>query len=119
MKDIEQFLRDNKPQEPAEGNFMIEVNSRLAAVEEIKRAVAEERRRGRSKMIATLAAGLLLGCIITAFVLLKPIAPGNLSTQFIARISLFLHGWARYIIMFLIAGGAIALGLAFLNPRRR
>ena len=118
MNDIEQFLKENKPLEPAEGNFMIEVNSRLEAVEAIKRAVAAERRRSRSLLLAALASGLLLGCIITIIILLHPVAPGSLGTQFIARLSMFLQGWARYIIMLLIASGAIALGLAFASPRR-
>lgn len=119
MNDIEQILRDNKPMEPAEGNFMIEVNARLTAVEEIKRAVAAERRHSRSRMLAALAAGVALGGIITALVLLHPVAPAMPGTEFIAKLSLFLHGWARYIIMLLIAGGAITLGLAFVSPKRR
>ncbi|MBO4417104.1 MAG: hypothetical protein J5801_03155 [Bacteroidales bacterium] len=118
MNDIEQFLKENKPLEPAEGNFMIEVNSRLEAVEAVKRAVSAERSRSRALLLAALASGLLLGCIITAIIMLHPVAPGSLGTQFIVRLSMFLQGWARYIIMLLIAGGAIALGLAFASPRR-
>ena len=118
MNDIEQFLRENRPLEPSEGNFLIEVNSRLEAVEKVKQAVAAERRRGRGLLLASLAAGLLVGSLITIIILLHPVAPGAIGTQFIARLSLFLQGWARYIIMFLIAGGAIALGLLFASPRR-
>ena len=118
MNDIEQFLRENRPQQPSEGNFMIEVNSRLEAVEAIKRAVSAERKRSRALLLAALAAGLLVGCLITVIILLHPVAPGSIGTQFIARLSIFLQGWARYIIMLLIAGGAIALGLAFASPRR-
>ena len=118
MNDIEQFLRENRPQQPSEGDFMIEVNSRLEAVERVKQAVSAERRRSRALLLAALAAGLLVGCLITIIILLHPVAPGSLGTQFIARLSMFLQGWARYIIMLLIAGGAIALGLAFASPRR-
>ena len=118
MNDIEQFLRENKPQQPSEEDFMIEVNSRLEAVEAIKRAVSAERKRSRTLLLAALAAGLLVGCLITVIILLHPVAPGSIGTQFIARLSIFLQGWARYIIMLLIAGGAIALGLAFASPRR-
>ena len=97
---------------------MIEVNSRLEAVEAVKRAVSAERSRSRALLLAALASGLLLGCIITAIIMLHPVAPGSLGTQFIVRLSMFLQGWARYIIMLLIAGGAIALGLAFASPSR-
>ena len=47
MKDIEQFLRENAPDTPAEGQFMIETNARLNAVEGIKKEVDGARHRGR------------------------------------------------------------------------
>ena len=69
MKDIEQYLRDNAPETPAEGQFLIETNARLNAVEGIKKTVDGERRRGRIALIVALAAGLVLGCLITLLVL--------------------------------------------------
>ena len=71
MKDIEQYLRDNAPETPAEGQFLIETNARLNAVEGIKKTVDGERRRGRIALIVALAAGLMLGCLITLLVLLE------------------------------------------------
>lgn len=118
MNDIEQFLRENRLQQPSEGDFMIEVNSRLEAVEMVKQAVSAERKRSRALLLAALAAGLLVGCFITVIILLHPVAPGSLGAQFIARLSMFLQGWARYIIMLLIAGIAIAIGLLFASPGR-
>ena len=47
MKDLEQFLRDNAPETPEEGQFLLETNARLDAVEGIKKTVDGERRRGR------------------------------------------------------------------------
>ena len=119
MNDIEQFLRDNKPQTPSEDNFIIEMNARLEAAESVRRVVAEQRRRNRSKLLAALVAGIALGCLFTAIVLLRPVSATAFNTEFMVRLSLFLHSWARYIIMLLIAVGAITLGLVFAVPRRR
>ena len=63
MKDIEQYLRDNAPETPSEGQFLIETNARLNAVEGIKKTVDGERRNGRIALIVALAAGLVLGCL--------------------------------------------------------
>ena len=54
MKDIEQYLRENAPETPEEGQFMIETNARLNAVEGIKATVDGERRRGRIALIVAL-----------------------------------------------------------------
>lgn len=72
MKDIEQYLRENAPETPKEGQFMIEMNARLNAVEGIKKTVDGERRNGRIALIVALAAGLVLGCVITLLVLFLP-----------------------------------------------
>lgn len=82
MKDIEQFLRENAPETPEEGQFMIETNARLNAVEGIKKTVDGERRNGRIALIVALAAGLVLGCVITLLVLLMPAQPAADSTAF-------------------------------------
>ena len=39
MKDIEQYLRENRPETPVEGQFLIETNARLSKVEGIRRSV--------------------------------------------------------------------------------
>ena len=51
MKDLEQFLRDNAPETPEEGQFLLETNARLNAVEGIKKTVDGERHRGRVALI--------------------------------------------------------------------
>ena len=64
MKDLDRFLRENAPETPEEGQFLIETNARLDSVEGIKKTVDGENRRWRVALIIALAAGLVLGCII-------------------------------------------------------
>ena len=134
MKDIEQFLRESKPQTPAEDNFIIEMNARLDAVEGIKSTVAEERRRGRRMMLAALGAGLILGGLVAAVLILHPALPeavgGNTNPEsFIGKgltaIRSAASGFQTFLksapqaLSLLIAALAITLGLVALKPRRR
>ena len=72
MKDIEQYLRQNKPETPDEGQFIIETNARLSNVEGIKGTVDAERHRGRLMLVIALVAGLVIGCLFTLFVVFFP-----------------------------------------------
>ena len=117
MKDIEQILKENKPQTPAEDNFLIELNSKLEAVEAIKEAVAEQKRRSRTALLIAAASGLVIGGLIMALVLLHPVAPAAFQTGLMARIMVFLQGWWQYL-MVPIAALAIGLSLVAISPRR-
>ena len=82
MKDFEQFLRENAPEIPDEGQFMIETHARLNAVEGIKKTVDGENHRWRIALIIALAAGLVLGCAVTLLVLIYPVQPAADSPAF-------------------------------------
>ena len=116
MKDIEQYLRDNAPETPAEGQFLLETNARLNAVEGIKKTVDGERRRGRIALVVALAAGLVLGCLITLLVLFYPVQPAADSTAFTKALEAlkgkeeFLYGAVALL--------AVALGVVSLNRKR-
>lgn len=115
MKDIEQYLRENKPDTPAEGQFMIETNARLNAVEGIKKTVDGERRNGRIALIVALAAGLVLGCVITLLVLFMPAQPTADSSAFVKALEAlqdkqeFLFGGVALL--------AVALGIVSLRKK--
>lgn len=125
MNDIEQFLRDNKPQTPSEDNFIIEMNARLEAVEGIKRTVAEERRRVRRMMLAALGAGLILDGLVTAVLILHPALPETVGGKWLTAIRSAAEGFqtvlkiAPQALSLLIAALAITLGLVALKPHRR
>ena len=118
MKDIEQFLRDNPPEIPDEGQFMIETNARLNAVEGIKQTVDGEHRRWRTAVIVALMAGLVLGSVVTALISLYPPQPSQVEYTFLEKTIQVLQPWKEYLFGF-IAFCAILLGLLFLPNRRR
>ena len=120
MKDIEQFLRDNAPETPDEGQFLIETNARLNAVEGIKQTVDGERRRGRVALIIALVTGLVLGCLVTLVVLLYPIQPIQPiqpdQSIFIKAVESLQNG--KEYLFGAIACLALALGLVLLSKKR-
>ena len=118
MKDLEQFLRDNKPETPDEGQFMIEMNARLNQVEGIKQTVDGETRRWRKVLIITLVAGLVLGCLLTLLVVFFPVEALQAdSSAFLKALDALQHG--KEILYGVVACLAIALGLVFLFGRRQ
>jgi hypothetical protein len=118
MKDIEQFLRENAPETPDEGQFLIETNARLNAVEGIKKTVDGERRRGRIALIIALVTGLVVGCLLTVLVLFFPVESLQAdSSAFLKALDSLQKG--KEILFVIIAALAIALGIVFLPSRRR
>ena len=117
MKDIEQFLRDNTPEMPDEGQFLIETNARLNAVEGIKRTVDGERRRGRIALIIALVSGLVLGCLVTLLVLFYPVQPLKMDNAAFTKTLEWLQN-GKEILFGVVACFAIALGLVLMSKKR-
>ena len=122
MNDFEQYLRDNRPDIPAEDQFLIETNARLNAVEGIKQTVDEEHRRGRVALVVALAIGLVVGMLIATLVLMWPTISASTDIFGTDRTALtraieFLQPW-KYFLLLPIAGCAIALGLILPNRKR-
>ena len=117
MKDIEQFLRDNAPETPDEGQFMIETNARLNAVEGIKRTVDGERRRGRIVLVVTLVAGIVLGSLATLFLSLHPALPKLPDLPILENLPGSPAIW-KSLSLGLVACLAIGLGVVLLSKKR-
>lgn len=114
MKDIEQYLRENVPETPEEGQFLIEANARMSSVEGIKNTVDKEHNRWRKALHITLAAGLILGCLLTLLALFCPVQTADSA---LARImEAIRHG--KEILMGSVACCAIALGVLFMTRKR-
>ena len=117
MKDLEKYLRDNAPATPDEGQFIIETNARLNAVEGIKETVDGENRRWRRALIVALAAGLALGCILTLLVLFVPVQPVQADSSALLKTLEALQG-KENILFGLVAILVIALGLVSMSKQR-
>ena len=114
MKDIEQFLRENAPETPEEGQFLIETNARLDAVEGIKKTVDGERRHWRKALVIALAAGLVLGSLLTLVAVFYPVRTDG--SAFSKAMETLDHG--KPFLMGFIACCAIALGILSMTKKR-
>ena len=75
MKEIEDFLRENRPITKDDPTFILETQRRMEQVEGIKGEVDRQRRHGRVALILALAAGLALVYYGSRKVLKKGISP--------------------------------------------
>ncbi len=117
MMDIEQYLRENKPEMPEEGQFLVETNARLSNVEGVKKCVDEDRHRGRTALIIALAAGLVVGCLVTLYGMRHPMASTGMELSFISKLAETLQRWKPFP-MLVIALSSLSLGLVFLTRRQ-
>ena len=79
MKEIEDFLRENKPEIKKDPTFILETMHRMEQVEGIKAEVDRQRKHGRKALIIALAAGLVIGSIATAIAFLYPVDAATVS----------------------------------------
>lgn len=113
---IEEFLRNNKPQLKDDPTFLLETNRRLKQVEGIKAEVDRQRSNGRIALIVALAIGILLGATIVFIGYICPFDLNNLSDSAFAGVILFLTTWKEY---FLILAAALSLSLSYILSRTR
>ena len=117
MKEIEYFLRENKPVVKDNPTFILEARRRMEAVEGIKAEVDRQRCYGRLALIITLMAGLLLGVVATAIAFLYPIDAESVGKGVLDSIRLFLTTWKQYLLL-PVALLAIALSMVLISGKR-
>ena len=118
MKDIEQFLRDNKPQLPDEGAFLIETNARLSKVEGIKKTVDAEHRRYRRALIIAFSAGLAISCAVSLFATFYPVPSAIVDDlSALEKAASTLHEYRQYLLL-PIAGCAVALAMLLMKKKQ-
>ncbi len=117
MKEIEDFLRENKPVVKDNSTFILEARRRMEAVEGIKAEVDRQRCYGRLALIITLMAGLFLGIAATAIAFLYPIDAESVGKGVLDSIRLFLTTWKQYLLL-PVALLAIALSLVLMSGKR-
>ena len=119
MKPIDEFLRQHRPQVQDDPAFLLKVQQKMRAVEDIKAEVDRQRKTGRWAIAAALVFGLLLGTLATlaAYCLPQVFADGlpqvladGPGEDFIAQLRSFLQTW-RLLLPLPVAACAITIGL--------
>lgn len=110
MKEIEDFLRENRPITKDDPTFILETQRRMEQVEGIKEEVDRQRRHGRVALILALAAGLALGVFATVIAFLYPLDVESASEGIVQSVRLFLQSYRQYLLM-PVALLAIVLGI--------
>ena len=110
MKEIDEFLRENKPAVKDDPTFLLETRRRLDAVEGIKAEVDRQRSRGRLALVFALAIGLAAGVFATAVAFLFPADAASVGEGVWGSVQLFLATWKQYLLL-PVAVLAILLGI--------
>ena len=118
MKEIDDFLRENKPVVKDDPTFLLETRRRMEAVEGIKAEVDRQRSHGRVALIVALAAGLALGVLATALAFLYPVDTTSLGQGLWQSVRLLLETWKQYLI-FPVAALAVTLGLVLSSDHKK
>lgn len=116
MKEIEEFLKETKPQVKDNPTFILETQRRMEQVEGIKAEVDRQRRHGRLALIVALAAGLALGVLATAVAFLYPVDPETVGEGVLRSIRLFLQDYRQYLVL-PVAALAIILSMVLMKGR--
>ena len=117
MKEIEDFLRENKPVVKNDPTFILETRRRLDQVEGIKAEVDRQRCHGRLALIIALIAGRALGVLATAVAFLYPVDAETVGKGVLDSIRLFLTTWKQYLLL-PVALLAIALSYVLMTGKR-
>ena len=118
MKEIEDFLRENKPVTKKDPTFLLETRRRMEQVEGIKAEVDRQRSQGRVALIVTLAIGLAVGVLATAIAFLYPVDAASVGEGLWQSVRLFLETWKQYLLL-PVALIAIALGVLLIQGRKQ
>lgn len=109
---IEQFLRENKPQVKDNPTFLLDTQQKMRQVEGIKTEVDRQRGYGRRVVIVTLIVGMFVGAIAMAIAYLYPVNPSTMGEGLWGSVRIFLDAWKAYLMM-PVAVCAIVLGIIF------
>ena len=117
MKEIDDFLRENKPVVKDDPTFILETRRRMEEVEGIKAEVDRQRSHGRVTLIVSLAAGLALGVLATVIAFLYPVDVNTIGEGLWESVRLFLETWKQYLLL-PVALLAILLALVVSSDRK-
>lgn len=111
-KDIESFLRENRPQVKDNPTFLLEVQRKMREVEGIKSEVDRQRKYGRIALVVTLVFGLLLGALAMLLTYLVPVDK-LIDIDILASIRLYVEPIKEYLIVPLVACAVALLAVLY------
>lgn len=111
---IDNFLRENKPQVKDDPTFILETKNRMNLLEGIKDEVDHNRKTGLLAIIAALTIGLAIGITATVCILLAPKIQIQSPDAILASVEEVLQAW-KYLIFALTAACALALSILLRN----
>ena len=118
-KQLESFLKENKPRPESDPTFILETRRRMSEVEGIKSEVDRTRSGGRSAVIVALVAGITLGTIAASIAYFWPVVdPTALNGGFFDTVRGFLTVYKQYL-LFPLAIMITALCLVLTSGRKR
>jgi hypothetical protein len=118
MKEIDEFLRENKPAVKDDPTFLMETRRRMKAVEGIKYEVDRQRSHSRVALIVALVVGLAAGVLVTLLAFLYPIDPLSVRDGLWQHVRIFLDTWKMYLV-YPVAALAVALSLVLSLGRKK
>lgn len=110
MKEIEDFLKENKPIVKDDPTFLLKTRQRMKAVEGIKAEVDRQRTHGRKALIVALIAGLVIGSVATAMAYLYPVDANTVGEGMLNSVRAFLTTW-KQVLIYIVAALALTLGV--------
>jgi hypothetical protein len=113
---IEEFLREHKPQVKDDPTFLLETQRRMKQVEGIKAEVDRQRSHGRITLIVTLIIGIVIGAVATFIGYICPFSPDKENAGIFASVLLFMTTWKQF---FFILLAALSVSLSLLLSRTR
>lgn len=116
-KQLESFLRENRPETASDPTFILETRRRMEQVEGIKSEVDRTRRGGRVALIVALVAGIVVGAAITAVAYFFPVKPDIESIGWLTDARVWLQTYRQYLLL-PVAALITALSLVLSLSRR-
>ena len=110
MKEIEDFLKENKPVVKEDPTFLLKTRQRMEAVEGIKAEVDHQRTHGRKALIVALIIGLIMGSVATALAYLYPVDANTVGEGMLNSVRAFLTTW-KQVLIYIVAALALTLGV--------
>lgn len=98
-RQLESFLKENRPQVESDPTFILETRRRMAGVEGIKAEVDRTRLTGRIALIVSLAVGIVIGSAATIVAYLFPVKPDLEISGVVDSARLWLHTYRMYILI--------------------